>query len=199
MKTGIYLNPKAPADIKKFGRKVKNLARQIPFATSLAINDTAFDIRHDSVDLFNRSFSIRNKRFAATALRVQRSNKRSLTARVYDRLGRDWLQRQAKGGVKKARGRSLLIPITAKRTGRGTKNPRSFKNSFIATINGKSAIWQRYGRKGSSLRMLFLLKPSVTVSKGFDFYKNAARVAKRSMPSNYAKAWRRAVSTARLK
>lgn len=198
MQAAISLNPKAPREMQQIGRKFKRLSRQLPFATSLAVNDTAFDIRHSTVKLFNSSFQIRNKRFASTAFRVQRGNKRNLTARVYDRLGRDWLKRQAKGGTKKARGRSLLVPIEAKKTGRGTRPPRSYKNSFIGTVRGKKGVFQRYGRKGSKLRLLFLLKPSVKVPQRFDFYPNAKRVARRNFPHNYAKAWRRAVATARL-
>ena len=195
----LSLSPKVPKDIRKMGAKVKNLARQLPFATSLALNDTAFDVRHSSVDLFNRSFQVRNKRFASTAFRVERSNKRTLTARIYDRLGRDWLKRQAKGGIKRARASKLLIPVAAKRTGRGTRDPRSYKKTFAATINGKPGIWQRHGRGGKKLKMLFLFKSSVRVDKGFDFYRNAAKVARQKMPINNAKAWRRAIATARLK
>ena len=64
---------------------------QLPFATSKALNDTAFVVRNTIVeDTFPRSFNVKNKRFAGATFRVDKANKRKLEARVFDRLGKDF-------------------------------------------------------------------------------------------------------------
>ena len=54
--------------------------------------DTAFIVRNTIVeDTFPRSFNVKNKRFAGATFRVDKANKRKLEARVFDRLGKDFL------------------------------------------------------------------------------------------------------------
>ena len=85
--------------------------KQLPFATAGALTDTAFDVRKHVVEkTFPRDFDLKNKRFAAATLRVEKANKRKLRAAVYDRLGREYLETQARGGIKKPRGQWISIP-----------------------------------------------------------------------------------------
>ena len=86
--------------------------KQLPFATAGALTSTAFDVRKHAVEkTFPRDFNLKNKRFAAATLRVEKASKRKLSAAVYDRLGREYLETQARGGIKKPiDGRNIAIP-----------------------------------------------------------------------------------------
>ena len=85
---------------------------QIPFATHRALNDTAFAVRKEIVErTYPQSFVVKNRSFARAMFRVQRSpNKRTLTAAVFDQLGREYMVDQAEGGFKTPRGLSIAIP-----------------------------------------------------------------------------------------
>ena len=85
--------------------------KQLPFATAGALTATAFDVRKHVIEkTFPRDFDLRNKRFAAAALRVEKANTRKLRAAVYDRLGREYLETQARGGIKRPTGQWISIP-----------------------------------------------------------------------------------------
>ena len=195
----ITLSPKTPKDLKLFSKDLGIFARQQPFAMSKAINDTAFDVRRASITEYGRSFQIRNKAFIRSALRVKKSTKRNLQAHVWDRFNKDWLARQVTGGVKKARSKQLLIPIQAKQTGRGTKNPRSYKNTFVdKSKSGKPGLYQRWGRGGKKVRLLFTMQPQVAITKGFKFFERANRATRRLFDGHFDTAWRYTKRTARL-
>lgn len=196
----IAIDPKVTRDLRKIARRYKNFGRQIPFIMSKTINDTLFDVRHHTVKtVFPRSFEVRNKRFAGAAMRVERSTKRKLYGRVFDRLGKDLLLRQAKGGTKHGKTGRLAVPIEAKKTGRGTKPTRSFAKSFLMPLpSGDKAIMQKFGRGGKKLRMLFILKKSVPIPKRFPFYREAKRKANQVYQNNFSAAFKMAARTARV-
>ena len=108
--------------------------KQLPFATAGALTATAFDVRkHVIAKTFPRDFDLRNKRFAGAALRVDKANKRKLRAAVYDRLGREYLETQARGRIKKPTGQWLSVPTEhIQRTASGkigkAKRPRNIVN-----------------------------------------------------------------------
>lgn len=175
---------------------------QIPFATSGALNDTAFIVRKTVVeDTYPKAFTVRNKRFINTAMRVDKANKRNLEARVFDRLGRDYLQRHATGGTKMPRGATVSIPTDEiKLSGRGVakgRRPRTLlaggKRAFRQkTKTGQDVIMQRKTKARYPLRVLYLQEPSVKIDQTFDFYKDAQFVAQKNFDKrfkiNFAKA-----------
>ena len=123
--------------------------KQLPFATAGALTDTAFDVRKHVVEkTFPRDFDLKNKRFAGATLRVEKANKRKLRAAVYDRLGREYLETQARGGIKRPiDGRNIAIPTQhIKRTASGkvgaAKRPRAVlgkPNTFIRRTSSGGA------------------------------------------------------------
>ena len=108
--------------------------KQLPFATAGALTATAFDVRKHVIErTFPRDFDQRNKRLAAAALRVEKANKRKLCAAVYDRLGREYLETQARGGIKRSTGQWISIPTKhIQRTAAGkigkAKRPQNIVN-----------------------------------------------------------------------
>lgn len=198
----ITLDPRVKKSIKQLSRRLRDLARtQIPFALSKMLNDTAFDVRHDTVNrVYPNAFQVRNRRFAGSAFRVKRATKRMLEAHVFDRFNKDWLARQVTGGTKTARARYLTVPVAASRSARGTRDPRTYSKSFIGkTRDGRKAIFQRFGRGGKNVRMLFALKPSVTINREFRFVEEGRKTAARTYGDNWDKAFTQAMRTARLK
>ena len=84
--------------------------QQMPFATSLALNDAAFAVRKEIVErTYPDSFTVRNKRFAGAMFRVGKASSVSV-ATVSDVSGRDYMAMQAEGGIKRPRGRNIAIP-----------------------------------------------------------------------------------------
>ena len=180
---------------------LKRVEKQIPFAQSRALNDTAFQIRQQIVQhTYPDSFTVRNSRFINAVLRVETANKTNLNARVYDKLGRDYLERQAKGGIKIPKGSNLAIPgvrnvaRTAGGAIRKADRPRSLINKKNVFKTDK-AILQR--QKGQPLKVLYILEPSAKIPKRFPFYEDASRVANTKFKTNYQSALRNAMRTAR--
>ncbi len=59
-------------------------------------------------------------------------------------------------------------------------------------------IYQRTGRgSGSSVRLLYAFKKSVPIDKRLEFIARATRAVRKRFGSNFRKAFRRAIATAR--
>jgi hypothetical protein len=181
--------------------RLSKIEKQIPYAQSKALNDTAFQIRQQIVQrTYPDSFTVRNTRFINSVLRVETAKKTNLNARVYDKLGRDYLERQAKGGVKTPKGSNLAIPgvrnmaRTAGGAIRKADRPRSLINRKDVFKTPK-AIMQR--QKGQPLKVLYILEPSANIPKRFPFYEDASKVANTKFKVNYKSALSYAMRTAR--
>tara|TARA_R100001510_G_scaffold52706_1_gene53658 strand:+ start:574 stop:1221 length:648 start_codon:yes stop_codon:yes gene_type:complete len=163
---------------------------QLPFATSKALNDTAFIVRNTIVkETFPRSFDVKNKRFAGVAFKVDTANKRKLEARVFDRLNKDYLALQESGGTKRPRGNSIAIPTDEiKVTGRGVtkaRRPRqllqSGKRAFrTKSKTGQDIIAQRRGKKRYPLKVLYVLEPQADIKPRFPFYAVGLNLAQKT-------------------
>tara|TARA_R110002110_G_scaffold294324_7_gene508325 strand:+ start:3570 stop:4181 length:612 start_codon:yes stop_codon:yes gene_type:complete len=179
--------------------------QQLPFATSVALNDTAFDVRRQIVDrTMPRAFKLKNKRFPSAAMRVRKSTKRKLRAGVYDRLGREYLVTQATGGIKRPRGRHIAVPQGVRRTSTGkiskANRPRQLlnkPNAFKITSGGKSAIYTRRRGKGGGLEFQYALVNSARIPRRLRFYEDAQRTIKQRFPRRFKVAFARAKLTAR--
>jgi len=181
--------------------------RQIPFATSLALNDAAFAVRKEIVErTYPDSFTVRNKRFAGAMFRVGKASKRNLTATVSDVLGRDYMTMQAEGGIKRPRGRNIAIPSRQiKRTATGkvpmAKQPRNVlggKGYRTTLRSGQPVIAENVGRGAAKRqRVLYLLEPTARIPKRFPFYERGRKVAQTSFARAFNKRFAQARRTAR--
>ena len=195
------------SNIKQFSRTLRDIERkQLPFATSKALNDTAFDVRKQIVDrTFPRDFKQRNKRFISAALRVSKSTKKKLIASVSDRLGREYLQRHTTGGIKRPRGRNIAVPAGVRIRSQGgvtkANRPRQLLNKPKVFItkgrSGQKVIMRRRTKKRTPAEVLYVLEPTARIRKTFRFYEDAQRVVAARFGLNFAKAWRKALATAR--
>jgi len=95
-------------DFKRFERFLNNNKKQLPFATSLALNDTGFDMRQafnkGTLSVFNKPTNFTQKAFLTT-----KSKKRNLIVHVFakDKVGSDaarYLRFGVQGGARPPKG-----------------------------------------------------------------------------------------------
>jgi len=197
-------------DDKEVQRYLRKMPKQIPFAMSTAMNETAFDIRrHQVKSVWPSSVSSKTRGFAGRAFRVLKSTKRKLVSAVFADPSRvspegiEAINRVEEGKTHfPFRSRWLAVPTrnALTPTGRVKKVARaalkdSSPNTFVANMRGRGpAIWQRT-RQG--LRMLFVLKTRVPTPRVFPFGRESLRIARLVWPGAVFKAVRKAERTAR--
>jgi hypothetical protein len=181
---------------------------QIPFATHRALNDTAFAVRKEIVErTYPQSFIVKNRSFARAMFRVQRSpNKRTLTAAVFDQLGREYMVDQAEGGFKVPRGRSIAIPAQDRPAVRGRASydrhkPRTVlgrPRAFVQRVGDQEMILERRTKNRYPLKRLYLLEQrTLRIPKRFPFYEQGGRTAQREFEKAFRIRYRQALRTAR--
>ena len=72
-----------------------------------------------------------------------------------------------------------------------------WRMALVKLRSGRPAIFQRQGKGGGKLKLLFTLLGSARISKRFRFYEDAAKTAARSFPHNFRKALAKALASAR--
>ena len=95
-------------DLKRFDRFLNNNRKQLPFATSVAINNTAFDIK-DTLKKSTKGAFNKPTSFTQNAFLVKRSKKNNLVAHTFaqDEAGKDrarYLRFGVKGGARPIKG-----------------------------------------------------------------------------------------------
>lgn len=184
---------------------------QLPFATSKALNDAAKAVRETIVEkTYPQSFEPKSKGFAKAAFFRAFANKRKLEARVFDRFEKDYLVNQAKGGVKKKRGRFVAIPAQERPKVSGRKSyhrvhPRNVLNrpkAFVQNVNGQPMILERRTKKRYPLKRLYILhNASPVIPKRFPFYEVGIKVAQdvfgKQLPIRFKEAKKDAFSKSR--
>lgn len=199
--------------------------RQMPFVMDNAINSTARDVQRylESVTI-PKAWTNRNKALARAMTRFvpdesgqagllnsrSKPGKRSVVIGPAAGKG-GWLagegfaERQVTGGVKKPRGSAVAVPNEGpglKRLSGGSiparmkpKNLRGNKKFFVKG----SALYERMGAKGDSLRLRYVLAPQAKGTKRLArFYPDAFRVTDRVFYGHFNSAMKRAIRTSRF-
>jgi len=98
-------------DIKQVSRYIANVhKKQIPFAASQALNDTAWDARRELQDQLPKKLQS-PKKFTVDGVRVGKSSKRRLMATVYFADNRaKYMHHQVHGGIR-AKGGSGVVAV----------------------------------------------------------------------------------------
>lgn len=191
---------------------------QVPFATSVALNNTmdvvAKRLTGRLSHYFDRptpftkaAFINRNRRFKG-----KRSTKRNLVARLQPgKKQAEYLSRQIHGGTRRPRKRALVVPAGAPRNKYGNM-PRNKVKRMLADkaryFSGKPkgsslppGIYRRMGtnkrRGGGAIRLEVLYTQRARYSKRYPFYEDARRVALREFNRQFKKAYRQALRTRR--
>ena len=154
------------SDIKELTRSLNRIQRkQIPFATSKALNATAFDVRktlQDALDIHLDNPTSYTKR----GVQVEKSTKRNLVAKVGFRSRKfgkgqgkitqaEDMKRQIKGGTRFPQGQAIPVPVPSNmRPNKFGNIPRGKIDRLLADKDkyfsgtpkggkGGAGIWQR--------------------------------------------------------
>ena len=189
-------------------KALQGLSKQFPFAMAGALNDTAFAVRTKIVEqTYPEAFNVKNSILPKTMFRVEKASKKKLKAAVFDRLNKDFMSRQATGGIKRPSGQNLAIPgrdMKLRSKGGVTKGnqPRNLLNKkgvfkTVSKRSGQPIIVRRATKKRYPLQIMYILEPSGNIRKRFDFYEDANATARREIDKAFAKRFKQAKATAR--
>jgi len=121
--------------------------RQLPFAASKSLNDTAFKAREFIIRDMPNVFTLRNK-WVQRGVRVKKSKKKSLLVKVFHRD--QFLEKQEEGGILRGKGNRLAIPDKIRKNPRRRITRAKRPRVIIKKRNvykGKFGILQRTKRK----------------------------------------------------
>ncbi|MCP4352303.1 MAG: hypothetical protein GY795_43145 [Desulfobacterales bacterium] len=180
-------------------------SKQLPFATALALTNTAKKAQEKLRQGLGSKFTMR-RTWVAKGIQVKAANKRQPLHLMEAIIGSkdEFMLRQELGGVKKGRsGHRIAIPVGARRTRKSVTTKRSWptqvlkrKNVFILEQKfGREAIIQR--NKSGDIKLLYLLQRKVKVKKRWDFRETVNEVAQEQFNSQFNKAFDRALDTAK--
>ena len=200
------------SNIKEVAKRVpRALRRQIPFATSQALNDTARqsamkDARRDAVRELDRPNPFTIKGFV-----YKKATKRHLVSSVIiERRRWEYMNAQVNGQVRTARGRGFPIQVTdagikfLKRNKYGnitrTAIARASKrrDTFWGTVNGTQGLWRRVGSNNRQLNLLAALVTQTTYRARFKYKRSVYSTVSNTFNKAFAKRMTAAIRTARL-
>lgn len=195
-------------DMKSARRHLNQVQQQqIPFATSLAMNWTANDIRdyqrrRMQVDLDQPTPQV------VKSIYLEKATKRHLRARVYfAEWAAPFMRLQIEGGRRAPRGKYEALPRNIKLTAAGNIGGRytgrirkliAQKTTFIEQRGNVLGLWRRRARGRVELLIEFDNR-ALQYQARFPFYRYAQIEARRKWPRNFSKAMTIAINTARVK
>jgi hypothetical protein len=200
------------SNYKQLSRSLDQLGRkQLPFAFAKTLNQTMKAVgKYTVARTYPQAFDVRNKSFFKAAMftkdSVRWAKPTNLRASARDQFGRGNLQLHATGGTKRARSGRMAIPSRYTKARRGPKGvrktlrPRAVVDTpkgYIDRVGPRDAIYQRFGRSGKQVRLLYVLQPSAKIRKRFRFYEDAQRITRAVSPKLFRKNFSHAIRTAR--
>lgn len=144
-------------NIRDVLRQMERVYRdQIPFATSLAINNVAKQVQADERAALLRRFTVRRRQWVERNVKIIRfSNKRDIPIHAIvgieapgDPKRSDILGKFEKGGTKKPKGSHLAVPDEARKTKTQVVPKRLRPKSFEFTRHGSGAGLEVYRGEG---------------------------------------------------
>ena len=206
------LSVNVSSNYKKLSRSLDQVGRkQLPFAFAKTLNQTMKAVaKYTVARTYPRAFDVRNRAFFRAAMftgsAVKRATKTKLRVSARNQFDRGNLQLHANGGTKRARSGRMAIPsryTNATWGARGVRKglrPRAVVDTpkgFIDRDGPRDAIYQRYGRGGKQVRLLYVLHRGARIPKRFRFYEDAERITRAVSPKLFARNFAHAVKTAR--
>lgn len=178
-------------------------SKQLPFATSLALNLTLKDAQNQLRKEMPRKFKIRRP-WVLRGVVVKPSNKNRLWGSIGQRDA--FMSLHESGGIKTPFSRAIAVPVGAlARTAQSkvltkSKRPRALlkrKNVYRGeTRKGVPAIIKR-GTVRKPLEVLYVLVGSARIERRFGFVATVNKVVRKKWPANFGKALARAIASAR--
>ena len=199
------VNVSVKADIKQATRYLTKVQRkQIPFATSLAINKTLQNIQKKEQEQMVVRLD-RPTSQTVKAVRIAPSKKKVLPISGSVFLldwAAEYLNYQIEGGTRRTK---TAVPTSNAKLNKFGNIPGrktgllKRKTDFIATIRGTAGVWRKTGsRNNKQLRLIhaFIENPRYKPAR-WPFYKIGAKVVDRKFSINFNRALADALRTAR--
>ena len=194
-------------NIRAFERGLSDLARrQLPFATSQALNDTAFDVKDAWETLFDKRLD-KPTPFTKRGVFIRRSTKSKLVAEVGIKdIQAGYLKTLVAGGERTPSGRAILIPVGQKLNKYGNMPKGSVaralsrKDTFSGRVKGVAGVWKRptkSKRKSSGPVLLVAYADRADYDQQLDLDHVAAARARARFPIHFEKRFMAAMQTAR--
>ena len=195
------------AEIKDVAKTLKRKQKkQIPFATSVAINNTLFKVRNQLQKDMDTIFRGGAVSWTRRAVKYKKSNKKDLTGILYlEREQYKYLKYQIYGGVRpKKGGKSIPIPFRNRVSLTKAGNLRraqiarllSAKQNKLLTINGVRGIY-KVKKKSAPVLLVAMQQKSVTYTdKKFKYFYLVKRSAKKHFKKELQKGLQKALKTA---
>lgn len=196
------------SNIRDVERDLSDFARkQLPFATSLAINATLDDIHKNETRRLERTID-RPTPFTRKAYGRKRANKFTLAGAVFAKdIQAGYLKRLEKPSTRLPKGRAIVIPRKVRLNKYGNMPKGRVKKALASPKvfsgrprgGGAPGIYQRMGRKGRGrlVRLIDYAKRAVYRKAPLQFERNARLTAEAQIPIHFERALNRALRTAR--
>jgi hypothetical protein len=102
------------------------------------------------------------------------------------------------GNITQGRTTKMLSNLNAQYDRRQNTTDNKKRLYFIATINGRRAVWERYGRGGKSIKPFMIISDKQPRYRSiYDFHGLSKRHAQRLFPRKFDEALKHALATAR--
>lgn len=197
------------SDMRRFKRTMNTIEeKEFPLIVRNSLLDTGVKaqkkLREQS---YGRAFKTRQKQFAkvTTSLgtgspvrfqsgaALKKGVERRKEIVIFDRSSKPYMHRHATGGTKRPiDGRTLAIPgkttVEPKRTGRGIRKslrPTAVldqKKAFRTKVNGQDVIARRKGKARYPIEIMYLMEPTATIRKTYNFYEDSAKSFRTQFP-----------------
>ncbi|ABK45251.1 conserved hypothetical protein [Magnetococcus marinus MC-1] len=192
------------ADTRRVAQAADNLAKQVRYATALALTRTAQDAQAEVRRRLPERFTIRTG-WVAKGIRVKPAKKNDLQASV--RVLDPFMALQETGGAKRSQtGDALGVPVGARPDPKSVTRPGKFPgallkkpNHFIAPLHddpSTHAVWRRSGRKGRKLKMMYRFVDRVEIKPRFGFMDTVKGVVESRFQKNFNEAITEAMASA---
>ncbi|MEZ7137217.1 hypothetical protein [Komagataeibacter sp. SM21] len=201
-------------DTSRIQRDLSDMQKQIPYATSTAVNSLAFDAMRLENSAMSEIFD-HPRPFTTRATQVDKATKSDPTAVIslrdqqakyltpYETGGDHWV------GARDGTG-DLLVPVDGRTDAYG-QIPRGLikrllarPDVFAGTVRGIRGIWQRPTARGArrnaapaKLKLLYMFRANKAVDKHLDFEQRAAEMVQREGPKAIEAAILKTIRTAR--
>lgn len=182
------------------------MARQLPFATAVALTKTAQEAQKEVVDGLGDKFTIRTgwaKPSNKFGIKIKAAKKTNLVAEVG--TDADWLEKFETGKDKLPRGRNLAIPTAnVRRTKRDliqkSQRPNALraKRTFVLKTRSGNVLFQRkFKGKRAQLVALYNLEKRARIRRNSPVYQPVKKIVVRVFGKNFARAYADALRSAR--
>ena len=198
----ISIKSNAPMRFKQAMDRIER--KQMPFAASMALNNTAWDIKKALDKELVKSLKNPTP-FTLKGIRVKGANKSHLVAYVsIAPVQAKYLKWAIEGGTRRPNKRALLYPVAQKRNKYGNMARRAVKNlaaspkTFSGTPRGRTTpgLYKRVGPKGrKQLKLMVSYQRRANYEKRFGFYSTSEKTVKKVMGKNFAAARKKAQQT----